>query len=244
MASRVVIIPVYNQLEYVQRSILSVIAKTPELKLIVVDDASPDNATADWLRENEKPLGFHLIRHDKSCNFSKSANDGIDYAMNNYEFNCLCVLNSDTEIVTEDWFEQIERKILTDEAVGVAGVVSNNAGIQSVVKDKYLKRIHSKPTVKSIIVHGFCLFLSSKLLQVVGRYDHETFPSYLSDADFCMASLKSGFYNVVVGSVYVHHYGQISGIKDNKKDPQDAFEAKWGVAYTKARGPIIKWPIY
>ena len=224
---RVVIIPVYNQLNLVQRCIQSVKAKTPGLKLIIVDDASPDDYTAAWLQENAGPLEYRLVRHDKSCGFSKSANDGIDYALDNYEFNCLCVLNSDTEIVTEDWFEQVENAILSGPLIGVAGVMSNNAGLQTVNREKYLKNIRIKPVVNCDIVHGFCLFLSLKLLQVNRHYNHEVFPNYASDYDFCMESLKKGFSNIVVGGVYVDHFGRASGIKDARKVANELFDKKW-----------------
>ena len=147
--------------------------------------------------------------------------------MDHYRFNCLCVLNSDTEIITEGWFEKVEQDMVAENNVGIAGVLSNNAESQSVEEQHYLCNMEKRPTVECPLIHGFCLFLSTNLLKKVKHYNHETFPNYASDYDFCLNSIKAGFKNILVGRVFVRHFGKKSGITDDMKLVKDTLAKKW-----------------
>jgi len=206
----VVIIPVHNQLQHLIKCVESVISKTDNLNLIIVDDGS-EQETSDWIIDNEQSLGYVVIRHEQAMGFSKSCNDGIDYAMANYDFSCLCLLNSDTEIITDNWFTKVSDFFETDDKIGVAGVMSDNALAQTVRNKKlYLSKIDSKPTVYSYLIHGFCYFIGRSLIMEIGKLDEVVFPHYGSEDDYSLKSISEGFINLLVGSVFVHHVNNAS----------------------------------
>jgi len=164
MSKQIVIIPVHNQLEYFKRALGSVMKYSPEAVVIVVDDGSTDKATREYLSANEGVYEF--LYNETAQGFSAACNKGIQYALDNFDFNCLCLLNSDAEVATENWFDKVENYFINGDNVGVASVMSDNAMAQTIKNiPEYLKTIDSKPAVLSPLVHGapftpliYCLF--------------------------------------------------------------------------------------
>lgn len=207
MKDKVVIIPVHGQLSYLKICVESVYAKTKGVKVIVIDDCSPDDETYDWIRDNQPKYGYETIIHSvEPLGFTKSVNDGIDFALEHYDFECLCLLNSDTEIITDQWFEKVEWYFKNGENIGVASVMSDNALAQT-VKDfgTYMTIIDTKPAVYSILLHGFCYFINRKLIEKIGKLDDVMFPHYGSEDDYSLSCMKAGFRNLLIGKVFVHH---------------------------------------
>jgi GT2 family glycosyltransferase len=234
MSDKVIIIPIHNQLPYVKKCVASVILRTDEPKIILIDDGS-DKETADWIKDCEL-MGVVTLRNEKAQGFSNACNKGIQYALDNYDFNCLCLLNSDAEVVTVNWFDKVEACYLSDDNVGVASVMSNNALTQTIKNiDEYLKSIDGKPTVLTNIPHGFCYFMGKKVIQKIGIFDAETFVAYGGEDDYSLRSIKNGFINLVVGSVFVKHYGEASYSSSVRtkfvKKTLPTLQKRWGYRY-------------
>lgn len=208
--SEIVVIPVHNQVAYLKKCVASVYEKSHNPKVIIVDDGSTCQETKEWIIDNEKVLGYHIITHNEAMGFSKACNDGIEYALSNYDFSCLCLLNSDAEIETDDWFRKVQWFFDNGDKVGVASVMSNNALAQTVNPESYLRVIDKKPTVTCILCHGFCYFIGKELLLDFGMFDEDLFPHYGSEDDLSLESLKLGYQNLLVGSVFVWHENNAS----------------------------------
>ncbi len=204
--SDVVVIPVHNQLQCLKVCIESVYKHTNNPKVIIVDDGSTDFETKQWIIDNEKQLGYVRIYHEVDMGFSKACNDGIDFALGHYDFVSLCLLNSDTEVRTPDWFAKVNWYFENGEKIGVASVMSDNALAQTVKNyNHYMANIDTKPAVYSVLLHGFCYFISKELLLKIGKLDEVMFPHYGSEDDYSLMSIKVGFKNLLVGKVFVHH---------------------------------------
>lgn len=234
MKKKVIIIPVFNQLSHLIKCINSILNNTENFEIIIVDDGSTDKKTIDWIQNS----GFNIIRHMKSCGFSIACNDGIDYAMKKFDFNCLCLLNSDTEIITKNWFDKVEINYISDDKIGISGVVSNKAVYQTIENvNEYLEVIDNKPTLSCNLIHGFCYFISKKLIMKIGRFDNYTFPHYGSEDDYSLKSIKNGFKNIIVGSVFVKHKGSISYTEELRekiiKNTIPELKERWGENYIK-----------
>jgi len=205
MKDKVIIIPVHNQLGYFKKCLNSVFTKTENPTIIIVDDGSNEE-TAEWIKEVQKLYSYDLIRHEKALGFSKACNDGMQFALDKYDFSCLCLLNSDTEIRTKDWFDKVQWYIDNGEKIGVASVMSDCALAQTVKNyDKYMAVIDTKPAVYSCLLHGFCYFINRELIDIIGLLDEITFPHYGSEDDYSLKSIKAGYKNLLVGKVFVHH---------------------------------------
>jgi GT2 family glycosyltransferase len=216
--SNVVIVPVHNQVAYLKKCVESVVARTKDLELIIVDDGSTDVKTRNWIDANKSKYKYHVIRHEKALGFSKACNDGMQYALDHFNFVCLCLLNSDTVIETIDWFDKVKYYFEKQEVVGVAGVMSDNALAQSVKNvHSYLKTIESRPAAYSYFIHGFCYFIGKRLIEKIGLLDEIMFPHYGSEDDYSIRCLIAGFKNLLVGRVFVYHNNETSYGEEQRK---------------------------
>jgi O-antigen biosynthesis protein len=211
---KVIIIPIHNQLDFLKKCVETVEKKTKNFELIIVDDGSTEEGIKEWLNS----CGHTVIRHETAQGFSATCNDGILYAMKNFDFYSLCLLNSDTEIVTNGWFDRVEFEMKKHSNVALAGVVSNNATHQTIYDtDSYLKNIDIKPTFYANLVHGFCFFMSKEAISKLGPFDVKEFPHYGSEDDYALRSIRAGFKNIIVGSVLVNHNGSASYSKETRE---------------------------
>lgn len=206
--TNVIIIPVHNQVFHLKACIESIKKHTKKYSLIIVDDGSTDHETVKWIDNLPDKI---LIRHTKAMGFSKACNDGIDYAIKYLDFNILCLLNSDTVIVTPDWLDKMETEFSKFDKPGVASVVSDNATSQTIHNPaKYLTTINTKPTLRSQLIHGFCYFMSREVILTLGRFDGDLFPHYGSEDDYSLKCIRSGFTNLIVGSIFIKHNASTS----------------------------------
>jgi len=241
MKQSVIIIPVHNQVDYLKVCVASVYEKTTDPKVIIIDDGSTDKETSQWIDNNKKHYGYEIIRHKTPLGFSIACNDGIIYALNHYDFTVLCLLNSDTEINTERWFRKVECFFENGDKIGTASVMSDNALAQTVNNTNlYLKTIQTKPTVYTILPHGFCYFISKELIEEIGTFDEVMFPHYGSEDDYSLSSIKAGFKNLLIGSVFVHHENNKSYTEKQRtmhvSKSVPALKKKWGQGYVNRAG--------
>lgn len=230
--SSVVIIPVHNQLDYVKACVKTVIEKTNNLELIIVDDGSTDPEIEAWVKAE---LDCTYIRHPKALGFSAACNAGIEYAVKNLNFDTLCLLNSDTEIMTDNWFSKVESGMKSND-LAIAGPISNSAVYQTVLDlPTYLQTIDSKPVLPTTFVHGFCYFIRRDVILKIGILDVMVFPHYGSEDDYSLRAIKFGYKNAVISSVFVKHHGETSYSKDGRaellKTSLPNLSNRWGVNY-------------
>jgi O-antigen biosynthesis protein len=231
---KVIIIPVHNQLSYLQKCIESITAHTKDpYELIIVNDGS-DKETSEWIYTQLK--NCTVLSNEKPKGFSNACNLGIEHAVKRFDFNCLCLLNSDTEIITENWFDIVEEEFIKRCNVGCASVVSNNATHQTIFNpEKYIINLKEKPTIETTLIHGFCFFISKKLINKIGMFDEKLFPHYGSEDDYVLRAIQNGFKNILVCSVFINHNGATSYTKDKREQYMGNsipnLLNKWGKTY-------------
>ena len=234
MKKKIVIIPVHNQLPYFIKAYESVIKHSPDAVIIVVDDGSTDLETSIYLENNSD--SYILLKNETAKGFSNACNKAMKYAVDNFDFNCLCLLNSDAEVVTDNWFTKVETYFTSLANIGVASVMSDNAMAQTVKDVKgYMKRIDKKPYRYSPLAHGFCYFISKELINRIGLFDERVFPHYGSEDDYSLKSISAGFKNIIIGSVFVKHNNETSYSKEVRseilKRSLPNLTNKWGKRY-------------
>ena len=233
MKKKIVVIPVHNQLPYFIKAFESVKKYSPDAIVIVVDDGSTDLFTSSYL---ENCNSYIFLKNETAQGFSSACNKGIQYALDNLDFNCICLLNSDAEVVTEDWFTKVEKHFIDLKGIGVASVMSDNAMAQT-VRDipNYLRKIDRKPFMYSPLAHGFCYFINKQLIEQIGLLDDKVFPHYGSEDDYSLKAVKNGFRNIIVGSVFVKHNNETSYSHDVRNEYMKTslpnLIKKWGKHY-------------
>lgn len=114
-----IIIPVYKVERYIRECLESVICQNyPELEIIIVDDASPDNSMAiarEAISAGGREEIFRIVTHDVNRGLSAARNSGIDIASGD----CIYFLDSDDTLAGADAIAVLAKAIEgCDVAVG------------------------------------------------------------------------------------------------------------------------------
>jgi len=113
-----IIIPHYNQKEYLKRLLPSIANQTfADYEVIIIDDATPDRSVVEYIKTFIKDHGnMRLVENTENMRFIKTCNKGIELAMGEY----ICLLNADTEVKNNF----VERNVEILDADGSIGALS------------------------------------------------------------------------------------------------------------------------
>jgi len=215
-----VVVPVYNAPADVRACVASVLAHLrPDVRLVLIDDASPDPDIAAYFAELE-PLRHPqlvLLRNEVNLGFTGTANRGMQLSRSD-----VVLLNSDT-IVSRGWLDALLHCAATDATIGTITPFSNNAEICSIPRfcednpwpggrdpDAYGAAIAAAavPTYPDIPTGvGFCLFLRRAMLDSVGAFDPIFGAGYGEENDLCLRAARAGWRNVLADNAFVVHTG-------------------------------------
>src|SRR4051812_2812548 len=106
-----VIIPVHNQLDYVQRLLASLfLGEEPSaFEVVVIDDCSTDQRVCDLLRAYADRGQIRLIVNERNLGFTGSARIGMIQRAGRD----IVLLNSDTEVYS-DWLTRLKKACATN----------------------------------------------------------------------------------------------------------------------------------
>lgn len=211
----VVVVPVYDAPDDVRVCLDAVLAHTPGVHLVVIDDASPDPAIVPLL------AGYAgratVLRNARNLGFTATANRGIECA----DGADVVLLNADTE-VSPLWLVGLRRAAHASADTASATAVSDNAGAFSVPE---LERDNPPPPGWTTVDvaralwqdagcayprlptgNGFCFYLRHEAIADVGLLDAEAFPQgYGEENDWCQRAEARGWRHVIAGNVFVRH---------------------------------------
>lgn len=219
-----VIVPVYRDLQTTRACLESVLAasvSTP-FELVVVDDASPEVALADWLSEQACAGRFTLLRNDSNRGFVASVNNGMML----HPDRDVLLLNSDTE-VANDWLDRIVRCAYRALKIATVTPFSNNGticsypydgwqgatpgtlglgGLDALFAETLAGRMVDIPTAV-----GFCMFIRRDCLEAIGAFNERAFGrGYGEENDFSLRAANAGWRNVLCADTFVFHQGGVS----------------------------------
>lgn len=215
-----VVVPVYNAPQDVRLCVASVLATLrPDVRLVLIDDASPDPAIGEFLGElaAQAHPQVTLLRNEVNLGFTGTANRGMLLSRAD-----VILLNSDT-IVTPGWLDAIMHCVATDPRIGTITPFSNNAEILSfprfcednpwpagtdpapVARAMADMAVPSYPDIPTGV--GFCLFLRRALLDDVGVFDMAFGKGYGEENDLCVRAARRGWRNVLADNAFVVHTG-------------------------------------
>ena len=221
-----IIVCVHNALDYV-RGCLESVLKTrsgAHHRLIIIDDGSGE-ATEKYLEQfADQTSHCELYRNNIAQGYSKAANRGLAASTGEV----VILLNSDT-VVTSNWVEKLSDAVLSTPGAGIVGPLSNAASYQSIPEyrgSRCQTAVNELPsgltpeamnsyceqwTVADILprvplLHGFCFGVTRKVIEKIGYFDAESFPSgYGEENDYCFRATDVGFGLVVATHTYVFH---------------------------------------
>jgi len=239
-----IIIPTYNQREYVLQCVSSIEKHTPApFEIIVVDNASKDGTAEALLRKGGM---VRVAALDQNRGFAGGVNHGLMMARGRH----IIILNNDT-LVTPGWLDNMMTCLASDPQIGVVGPVTNYIGGDQQIKVPYREvkdmwsfaTTHNRPdTEKHRMTDrlvGFCWLFSRELLERVGYLDEGYAVGNFEDDDWIIRVKLAGYQLAVAGDAFIHHFGSVSmkalGEQDFavvNKDNEQFYSQKWGDPHT------------
>ncbi|MDT0126496.1 glycosyltransferase family 2 protein [Paenibacillus sp. RRE4] len=235
-----IIIPTYNQRDYVLQCVSSIEKYTPApYEIIVVDNASQDGTADALLRKGGM---VRVAALDKNRGFAGGVNQGLMMAKGRH----IVVLNNDT-LVTPGWLENMMSCLNSDPQIGVVGPVTNYIGGDQQIEVPYreVEEMWSfaanqnrpdpeKHRLTERLV-GFCWLFSRDLFERAGYLDEGYAVGNFEDDDWIVRVRMLGYRLAVAGDAFIHHFGSVSmkalGEQDfntvNKGNEQ-FYSQKWG----------------
>lgn len=245
-----IIIPNKDNKSDLKKCINSILKSTyKNYEIIVVENNSTKEDIFKYYKqlENENSNIKIVYSNVKGFNYSKINNIGIGQATGEY----LILLNNDTEVITNDWIEDMvsifkrgdvgivgAKLIYPDNTVQHAGVVIGIGGIAGHVNlniDKKDPGYFSRANVINNFsaVTGACLMIKKEIYEKVGGLD-EKFAVAFNDIDLCLKVRKEGYLVVYTPYSKLYHYESKSrGAEDTKEKKArfakeiDMFKDRW-----------------
>jgi GT2 family glycosyltransferase len=230
----VVIVPVFNAFEQLEACLQSIENCSPELSILVIDDASTDVRVRGFL-EGWQESGHQrsLLKNEQNRGFVYSVNRGIAQLSGD-----VILLNSDT-VVTPGWADALSTCLASNSRIATATPWSNNGEIVSIPQLCVAAPVPQEPARIARAVAragppeypelptavGFCMAISRLAIERIGVFDEKTFGlGYGEENDFCMRAKAEGMKNVLCDDAYVVHHGGSSfsplGMKPDSESMQ------------------------
>lgn len=210
-----VVIPIYAGLEETLACLASVERHDEGVaRIIVVDDASPDDALRRALTRFADAGRITLLRNKTNLGFPGAVNAGLALA----GARDVVVLNADAEVFA-GWLPRLRAAAHRDADVGTVTPLSNAGSLASYpAKGSSCSReeaaeiaaaaaaVNAGVVVDAPTGVGFCLYIRGDCLLDVGVLDEITFArGYGEENDFCLRAAALGWRSVIAADVYVRH---------------------------------------
>ncbi len=203
-------------------------------EIILVDDASPEPAMAELLREQAgrglyRRLGVavQVLRNPGNLGFVASVNAGIAVAMPR---NDILLLNSDT-VVPVGFAARLQAAAYSRPDIASVTPLSNDATILSLpdrtggnplgvelvaVLDDFLQARDGDRVLDIPVGVGFCILLRRDALADVGGFGAEWGRGYCEEVDWCLRARDRGWTHAAALDTFVHHRGSVSFGSDER----------------------------
>jgi len=237
-----IVIPVYNNLDYTKKCILSLVDHNSRYKfeILIADDQSTD--------ETEQYFGqiksIRYVRNKTNLGFLLSCNNAVKQVTTKYTI----LLNNDTRVL-EGWLNGLIQPLENDKNIGLVGskliypdgTLQEAGGIIFSDGNAYNYGKNAAPSdyeynyVREVdYVSGASIAFATKVFKSFGGFDKEFTPAYYEDTDLAMQMRKNNLkviYNPF--SSLIHYEGKSmgtdteSGLKTYQKINKEKFYKKW-----------------
>jgi GT2 family glycosyltransferase len=210
-----IIIPTYNQNEYLQKCIESIQHYTKEpYELIVVDNASSDG-TRQYLTSMRAVIRIKI--NEKNIGFAGAVNQGLRMAGGT----TLLILNNDT-VVTTNWLSNLLTCVNSNSKFGLVGPTTNYIGGDQQIPTSYdtldsmheFARSHNQSDPgrwkKTSRLIGFCVMMRRDVFERLGYFDEGFEIGNCEDDDYGLRAQLLGMDLIIAEDTFIHHFGSVS----------------------------------
>ncbi|MCC7496092.1 MAG: glycosyltransferase [Bryobacterales bacterium] len=246
-----VLIVTYDSAEFVGPCLDSIRRHTSyaNYEVVIVDNASTD-ATPELCRQfaaNDPRIRFFAL--DTNRGFAGGNNYAAAHAAGEF----VVLLNADT-MVTSGWLTRLRNHLLAGPSVGLVCAVTNFSGNETKVSINCANQQQMewsameratdfyRQSFELTMAPLFCVMVRKSLFDELGGLDERYGAGMFEDDDFSFKARRAGKRVIAAEDCYVHHFGQGSFSQLSSDRYQElfdrnrqAFEEKWGVAWTPHR---------
>jgi GT2 family glycosyltransferase len=208
-----VVIPLYGGEDDLSECLVSLQrCKDLVAEVVVVDNASPDNAA-------EVALSFEnvtLVKVGVNSGFSAACNRGFRYC----QTETVLFLNSDT-LVPSHGLRELLSTLDSDKRIAIAGPYTNYSGYHQQIDerpnglddleafaDAFAKQ--SRPDLDVDMLTGFCMAIRSDWFEAVDGFDEKFGVGTWEDNDICYRCIREQRRLVLAAKSFIFHYGSRS----------------------------------
>lgn len=218
-----IVVPVYEDYEATRACLESLCVARPagDHRILVVDDASPNEALKAHLDAAAARGEFELLRNETNAGFAAAVNRALALR----ECGDALLLNADV-VLSPGAIDRLQALSRSSPKIGALTPFSNNGELTSypvrneanplpsaleVARlDELAKRANGDALVDIPNGIGFCLYITEACLDAVGGLPELYSHGYYEDVEFCLRARECGFRNVAAPGVYVGHAGSKS----------------------------------
>lgn len=248
-----VLIPVFNNLEYTQKAVASLLKHTDPnaFECLLIDNGSTDGTPAYLRRLVEShPSNFRVVTLETNLGFGGGLNRGLDL-ISSLAWEYAVIANNDL-IFTPRWLENMLEAMekIPVPKLGLVGPMSNFAGGSQGMEaaynsldelDAFAAKHHEAlkgEWHEAGVVVGLLMLFSREFYDAVGGFDEVFFPGTWEENDWELRGALKGFRYAVDRSTFIHHFGSktiatVESSKDQRKNflvNRDRFRKKWTAA--------------
>jgi len=233
-----IIIPFKDKKSYLERCLMSILKYKyiHDIEILLVDNMSSEFNSHEFVKEFKnlpKNITLKVLNFNESFNYAKINNFAAASSTGDY----LLLLNNDTEVINENWLDEMLVLLKFDDigAVGSllyfegdniqhAGVVMGIKGLAHHAfynkSDEQIQFSMHKHLREVTAVTAACLLTKRALFFKIGGLD-ENFVVCGNDVDYCLRLRKSGFRIMYTPYSKLYHYESVS--RDSSKIPRGDF---------------------
>ena len=216
-----IIIPNKDHIDVLQKCIDSILDKTSydNYEILIIENNSTEDETFAYYKEIEKDARIRVITCVTDWNYSYINNYGVKEATGEY----LLLLNNDTEVIANDWIEQMvqyaqredvgavgAKLFFTDDTIQHAGVTMGIRGVAGHAfrlwpgdAKGYMNRLIAVSNMTAVT--AACMMMRKKVFQQVGGFDEKLAVAF-NDVDLCMRIGEMGYKIVYNPKARLYHH--------------------------------------
>ncbi len=253
-----IIIPTRDKVELLRNCISSIFSRTTyrNFEILVVDNGSVKEETISYLEEMQAYGKIGVISYDHPFNYSAINN----FAVRHVEGDVLCLMNSDIEVINDDWLSEMVSWVCQEDIgcvgaklyypdntiqhagviLGVGGVAGHSHKYQDKDANGYFHRLKLVQNLSAVT--GACMVVRREIYEKVGGLDEENLTVAFNDVDFCLKVRELGLSNVWTpyAELY-HHESKSRGLDD---DPEKIARFQNEISYMQRRWKLVPDPYY
>lgn len=244
-----IIIPTRDRLDLLRTCIASILHKTryQNYEILIINNQSIQLETLRYFKYLTESGIAHIVDYDGPFNWSALNNFGVKQAQGEL----LCLLNNDTEVITESWLDEMVSHALRPD-IGVVGAVlwypDNRMqhggvvlGLKSSVAGHIFTRLprNSFPIYRVYLaqnysaVTGACMVMRKIVFEAVGGMNECYLRIGLNDVDFCLR-VQSELNLRVLWTPFAELYHHESASRGTPSTAQDKYQQLCEVYYMRS----------